>query len=585
MKNSTVNDGISPKKAAVRDIRSTLFSVGIFTAAINVLTLTGSFFMLQIYDRVIPSRSMPTLVGLSIIVVVLYGFYGFFEGIRSRILVRVGRTLDSHFNRIAYGAVIKSPLLVGEKTNGLQPVRDLDQVRSFLSSAGPGALLDLPWIPFYLVLCFAFHVWIGVAALIGAFLLISLTIATEVLTKRSVTAASEAGATRFTFLESFRRNAHALHAMGMIERTFARWNAVNTAYMDNHQRSADVAATFGAASRISRMLLQSAVMAVGAYLVIEQQATAGIIIASSILTSRAMAPVELTIAHWKNFVASRQSWKRLSASVDRILVPEPMPLPLPTRDLSVEGVSIIPPGSKRLVVRDATFNLKAGDGLGIVGPSASGKSSLIRSLVGIWMPVQGKVRLDGATLDQWSPEVLGAGIGYVPQEIEMFDGTVAENIARFEKGFDPENVIAAATLCDVHDLILRLPDGYETKIGEGGTVLSAGQRQRLALARALYKDPFLLVLDEPNSNLDADGEHALSRAITAVRARGGIVVVVAHRPSTLESVDLLLVMGNGQIQKFGPKQDILAKPRTPTPSTAPRPAKGYSITTNVGQPV
>ncbi len=327
----------------------------------------------------------------------------------------------------------------------------------------------------------------------------------------------------------------------------------------------------GAISKVLRMLLQSAVLGVGAYLVIIEQATAGIIIASSILTSRALAPVELAIANWKGFIAARQSWRRLNDLFTLMPIDkERLALPRPRGSLVAEHVSGAPPGVAKLVVQDIAFTLKAGQGLGIIGPSASGKSSLARLIVGVWQPARGKVRLDGAALEQWSPEALGAHVGYLPQTVELFAGTVAQNIGRFDEAAAAEEIIKAAKTAGVHELILRLPDGYETEIGENGAALSAGQRQRVALARALYGDPFLVVLDEPNSNLDAEGETALTQALLAVRARGGIAVVIAHRPSALAGVDLVLVMNEGKPQMIGPKDEVLMKVTRP-PSVAPMP--------------
>lgn len=554
------------------DCRQGLLLVGLFTGIINILMLTGSFFMLQVYDRVIPSRSLPTLLGLFGIVVVLYAFQGVFDTIRGRLLVRTGAILDERLSRYVYEAVVKLPLLQGFRPDGVQPVRDLDQIRSFLSSLGPAALFDLPWIPLYLALCFLFHFWIGVTALVGAILLVALTLLTESMTRAAVEAASRSAATRAGLLEAGRRNAEVLRAMGMIDRLFTRWAAVNRHYLKAQQRSSDAVGGLGSLSRVLRMLLQSSVLAVGAWLVINQQATGGVIIASSILTSRALAPVELAIAHWKSFVATRQSWGRLAELIDRLAAPAlSLVLPSPEKELAVEAVVVVPPGSQRLVVQNASFRLQAGDGLGIIGRSASGKSSLVRALVGVWPTMRGKVRLDGAALDQWNAELLGNHIGYLPQDVELFDGTIADNICRFESNPASDAIIEAATVAGIHDMVLRLPEGYETPIGEAGAALSAGQRQRVALARAVYKSPFLLVLDEPSSNLDAEGDQALAQAIVATRKRGGIVIVVAHRPASLAGIDLLLVMANGQVQHFGPKEDVLKQMMEGTRSLAPNP--------------
>jgi PrtD family type I secretion system ABC transporter len=546
--------------AAVASCKHAFLLVGLFSGVINVLMLSGALFMLQVYDRVLPSRSVPTLVALVLLVGVLFAFQGVLEFVRGRLLVRIGRSLDDDVNEKVYGAVVRIPLRARADADGLQPVRDLDQVRSFLSSAGPTALFDLPWMPLYLGLCFLFHFWIGMTALAGALVLVLLTLLAEVRGSGPAKAASRTGAARMALAEASRRNAEVLQAMGMAPRLARRWRDANKRYMDAQQRAADVSGGLATISRVFRLALQSAVLAVGAYLVINQQATAGVIIASSILTSRALAPVELAIAHWKNFLSARQSWRRLSDLIQRLVADEERTqLPVPAKHLALEGVSVAPPGEKRIVVDDVGFRLKQGQGLGVIGPSASGKSSLARAIVGVWLPARGHVRLDGASLDQWTAQDLGQHIGYLPQDVELFEGTVAENIARFEEKPDGEAIVAAARAADVHELILRLPDGYETWIGEAGTVLSAGQRQRVALARALYRDPFLVVLDEPNSNLDAEGDHALTQAILGVRQRGGIVVVVAHRPSALTGVDLVLAMTNGRAQSFGPKDEVLRK--------------------------
>jgi len=545
---------------ALAACRSAFVGVALFSGLINVLLLTGSLFMLQVYDRVLPSRSVPTLVGLAIMVGALYAFQGLLELLRGRILVRIGASLDESLSARVYESLVKIPLKTRGNGDGLQPLRDLDQVRSFLSGTGPTALFDLPWMPLYLALCFAFHPWIGMTATAGAVVLVVLTLLTELLTKDPTRAAASAATSRNALAEASRRNAEVLQAMGMAGRLAVLWGAQNDRYMGAQRRASDVAGGLGAISRVVRMVLQSAVLGVGAYLAIYQEVTAGVIIASSIVVSRALAPVELAIANWRGFVGARQGWRRLSDLLAAMPALEaPMPLPRPTAALSVEGVTVAPPGSRSPVVHDVSLQLRSGNGLGVIGPSASGKSSLIRALVGVWTPVRGKVRIDGAALEQWSPEALGRHIGYLPQDVELFDGTVAENISRFDRDADPEAILAAARAAGVHDLVLQLPDGYETRIGEGGASLSAGQRQRVALARALYGDPFLVVLDEPNSNLDAEGEEALSRAVLNVRGRGGIVVVVAHRPSALAGVDLVLAMRDGRVQAFGPKDEVLRK--------------------------
>jgi len=546
--------------AGLAACKGAFIAVGALTGVINVLMLTGSLFMLQVYDRVLPSRSVPTLLALGAMAAALFAFQGFLDMCRGRILVRIGSFLNENLNERIYDALARVPLKIQGKADGIQPVRDLDQIQGFLSGLGPTALFDMPWMPLYLGICFVFHPWIGITALAGALVLVSLTLWTEALTRAPAKATAEANARRLGLAEVTRRNAEVLQAMGMRGHLAAAWSDANERYRGSSVRTADVAGGLGAASRVLRMMLQSTVLAVGAYLAINQEATAGIIIASSILVSRALAPVELAIANWKGFVAARQSRGRLTDLLKMMEQSTPgTRLPPPTKSLAVEALNIAPPGQTKIVVNDASFALQSGQGLGIIGPSASGKSSLARGLVGVWTPARGKVRLDGAALEQWSSEGLGPHIGYLPQDVELFEGTVAENIARFSPDFDSDAVIEAARAAGVHELIVRLQDGYDARVGEGGVAVSAGQRQRIALARALYGNPFLVVLDEPNSNLDAEGDEALTRAILGARARGAIVIVIAHRPSALLGVDLILAMANGRVQAFGPKEEVLQK--------------------------
>ena len=558
IRGSVVSEARSDLAAALARCRSAFVGVGALSILINVLMLTGPLFMLQVYDRVLPSRSIPTLIGLGVLTAALYAFQALLEGIRARVLVRIGASLDESLGRRVHDLIAVLPLMVRGQGDGLQPVRDLDQIRSFLSGTGPAAFFDLPWIPVYLGICFLFHPLIGIAATIGGVLLAIVTLSTEMLTRVPTKTASELGAKRNALLEAAKRNAEVVRAMGMGSRLADRWSAINADYLQNHRRVSDVAGGFGTLSRALRLLIQSLVLGLGAYLVIMHDATPGIIIASSILVSRTLAPVELAIANWKSFVATRQARVRLNDMLELISTTgNPLQLLKPKHKLQVRHVAAVPPAERRIVLRDVDFEIEAGSALGIIGPSASGKSSLVRLIVGVWLPARGKVCLDGASLDQWSAELLGRYIGYLPQSVELFDGTVAENIARFEPDPDPQAVLTAAGAAGVHDLILNLSEGYETQIGEGGLTLSAGQRQRIALARALYGDPFLVVLDEPNSNLDDEGDRALAAAIMSVRRRGGVVVVVAHRPSALAAADFVLVLMDGEQQRFGPKQEVL----------------------------
>jgi PrtD family type I secretion system ABC transporter len=559
--------------AALSACRRALIALGLASALVNILYLTGSLYMLEVYDRVLPSRSIATLIGLSVLVLALYGFQALLDVLRGRILIRVGRSLGQSLSLRTYESIARLALRNPRQGDGLQPIRDLDQVRAFLSGTGPVALLDMPWLPLYIAVCFAFHTWMGVAALVGAILLIGLTLLTEAFTHEPTKAATELAVQRNALAESSYDNAEVLHAMGMTPQLGAMWHEVNVKYLDAHQRASDVGGTLGAISKVMRMVLQSAMLGIGALLVIQQQATAGVMIAASIIVARALAPVDLAIANWRNFVAFRQSWRRLNELLK--LMPEGeahLELPKPVSSLSVEGIRVVPPGGTRFVVQDVTFRLAKGRALGIVGPSASGKSSLARALIGIWPAAGGAVRLDEAKLDQWPASALGRHIGYLPQDVQLFSGTVTQNIARLESAPPSQAVIAAAMAAGVHEMILHLPQGYETDVGEGGASLSAGQQQRIALARALYGDPFLVVLDEPNSNLDSEGEEALTKAIAGVRGRGGIAVVIAHRPSALASVDLVLVMVDARAQFFGPRDEALAKLR-PAPAAPVVPLK------------
>ena len=546
--------------------------VFLFSILINVLYLTGSLFMLQVYDRVIPSRNIPTLTAIMGLATALYVFQALLDIVRARIFVRVGQAIERALSPAVFDAVVEMPLLTPRVGDGLQPIRDLATIRSFLAGGGPVILFDLPWLPFFLAICFLFHVLIGLAATVGAVVLVGIAIASEILTRGPVKQGSAVNSRQTALAGAANRNAEALASMGMTRALRDRWLAGNEELAAHQTRGSDIAGQLGAISKAFRFFLQSAVLAIGAYLVINQRATGGIIIASSVLTARALAPAELVIGHWKGAVAARQSWARLKVLLRQRLNPDDrLVLPAPTATLDVEELSVRAPGRPKALVGGVRFKLKAGEAVGIIGLSGSGKSSLARALAGVWQPASGAVRLDGAPVHSWDRERLGAHIGYLPQDVELFAGTVAENIGRFESPLESAAIIQAARAAGVHDLILRFAAGYETEVGEQGTLLSKGQRQRVALARSLYREPFLVILDEPNSNLDQEGDEALTDAILAVKARGGIVVVVAHRPNVIQTVDHVLVMVDGRMQAFGPKDEILkrvlARPPLQGPST------------------
>ncbi|RDJ22281.1 type I secretion system permease/ATPase [Bosea caraganae] len=548
---------------ALASCRSAFLAVALFSALVNILMLTGSMYMLQVYDRVLPSRSLPTLVALSIIVVALYVLLGLFDWLRQRILNRIGVALDRKLAAPVVGTILATQVRGGP--GGTQLSRDLDSVRGFLSGLGPTTLFDLPWIPLYGGLCFLLHPYLGWTLVAGAVLLILIALATEVLTRRPSTESARIGAERSALLEAARRNAEAVSALGMERRITALFDRVNDRYVATNLGASDLASTLGTLSKTVRFMLQSGMLGVGAWLVMNDQASSGVMIASSVLSSRALAPIELAIGSWRPFVGARQAWARLKAALG-----ESRPTPLvaperPTRRLTLSHLFVSAPGAQSPILKDVGFTLNAGQGLAVIGPSASGKSTLARTLVGVWPTMRGDLRLDGATLEQWSAEQRGAILGYMPQDVQLFAGSVAENIARFDPEMSEEAVLAAAKAAGAYDMILGLPKGFETPIGEAGGILSGGQRQRIALARALYRDPFLVVLDEPNANLDAEGDAALTGAIAGVRQRGGIVIVIAHRPSALAGIDLVLILAEGQVQAFGPKEEVLRKSLAATP--------------------
>jgi ATP-binding cassette, subfamily C, type I secretion system permease/ATPase len=546
--------------AALSECRRAFASVALFSAAVNLLMLAGPLYMLQIYDRVLSSRSVPTLVALSIFLVGAYAFQGALDLIRSRVVVRSAALLDHRLALTVHGAVIRLAVVTRHPGEGPQPVRDLDQIRAFLTGSGPIAIVDLPWVPLFLAICFLIHPWLGLASAAGAVVLFTMTLLTERASRAPARAAAQDAGVRSVMVEASRRSSETVIAMGMGGALAERWTGVNNRYIAATARLSDVAGSFGGVSKVLRLLLQSVILGLGAYLVIRQELTAGAMIAASIMMGRALAPIETAITNWRGFIAARQSVRRLSEALMR-LAPKSTAtaLPRPERSLDVEQVTVLAPGGTTPIVAGVQFGLRAGQALGVIGPSGAGKTSLVRVLVGIWRPAKGSVRLDGAALDQWDPELLGRHIGFISQTVELFDGTISENIARMSTAPDADAVLRAARAAGAHDMILRLPAGYDTRIGEGGEALSGGQRQRIALARALYGNPFLVVLDEPNSNLDSEGEVALRQAIAGAKARGAIVVLIAHRPSVLAVCDHMLVLANRVQQEFGPRDELLRK--------------------------
>lgn len=547
-------------RGLVRRYRGAFLTVVLLSAMLNLLILAGSLYMMLVYDSVLPSHSLSSLFGLFLLLLAVYAFQGAFDAMRSRILGDVAAGFDHALARRVQRAMSDASLRNGGRAgDGLAPMRDLESVRSFLAGPGPAILIDLPWMIFFIGVLMMLHVWVGVTALVGGALLVGLTLVTNRVTKEPTERLSSASAWRGQLAEKNLHHVEMLTAMGMRERMLDRWEQVNAYYLAAQASIARSVSTLGGFSKIGRMLLQSLILTVGAILVIDGKASGGVIFASSILSARALAPVDQAIANWRTLAAARLGWRRLAEVLSIPVAGAAIhtALPKPSRTLTVEQLFVAAPGTGQMVVGGADFTLNAGEGLAIVGPSAAGKSSLARALLGLWPAARGAVRLDGAALDQWRSDALGQHIGYLPQSVELMNGSVAENISRFDPLPSSDKVIAAARAAGVHDMIVALPNGYDTQVGQDGRNLSGGQQQRIALARALYGDPFLVLLDEPNSNLDAEGDSALAHAIRGIRERGGIAVLIAHRPSALANISHVLVMQGGRMQAFGPRDEIL----------------------------
>lgn len=553
------------KKAEVTSIseilagfRAALVSIFMISGVVNILALTGALYMLQIYDRVLTSQSIPTLATLSVLAISLYLFQGTLDVIRSQVLVRLGAKLDHRLAPLAHKVSIDMPRYGFSLAESMERGRDVDTIRNFFGGQGPMALLDLPWMPMYLAFVFFLHPLLGMVTFSGAIVLAALTLLTEIMTRRSINGTHQAGIDRLSIADSNVRNAEVLKAMGFAGRAVLRFETANSAHLAQQTRTHNIAGTLTGTSKVLRMILQSAVLGLGAYLTIQGELTAGAIIAASVASARALAPIDLAISQWKNVVAARRSYKRLGETVAAMPGQEMLvELPAPVGNLKVDNITVAAPGTGAVVLSGINFELTAGQAVGIIGPSGGGKSSLVKSVTGVWPHVRGCVRLDAAELDQWSDDALGEHIGYLPQDVTLMDGTIAENICRFEPEPDGNLILEAARNAGVHELITGLSDGYQTELGAKGTALSAGQRQRVALARALYRNPFLVVLDEPNSNLDAEGDAALTQAIEGIRARKGIAIIVAHRSSALAAVNLVGVIQGGKLSAFGPKDEII----------------------------
>ncbi len=538
-----------------------------FSMVINILMLAPSLYMLQIYDRVVATGNHATLLMLSLIIFFVFITMGLLEWVRSQILVRVSARLETLLNERIFGIAFQHALYSGR--GGGQALEDLTGLRQFLTGNGLFAFFDAPWMPFYIALLFAFHPWYGWFSVITGAILVAIAIINEKATAGMLEEANRVALAGRAQVGRNLRNAEVIEAMGMLRQVRRRWS--DTAYQVLELQSAvsSRAGLIAAVSKIFRLTSQSLILGLGAYLVIEREITPGFMIAGSILLGRALAPIDMIIGVWKGFINARGQYARLQELLRTPAPAEKMPLPPPRGEIQIENASIIPPGAKTPAIKNLSLTIERGDILGVLGPSGAGKSTLSRALLGVWPTASGKIRLDGAEIFAWNRDQLGPYIGYLPQDIELFEGSIGENIARFGD-IDPEKVVAAAKMADVHDLILRLPDGYDTIIGAQGGVLSGGQRQRIGLARALYGEPVLVVLDEPNSNLDEQGEQALANSINRLRERQATVIVVTHRHNILNHVSKLLVLNDGELVVYGRKDLVIAhlQKNQPQPATA-----------------
>jgi ATP-binding cassette subfamily C protein EexD len=536
-----------------------------------MLMLVGPLYMLQVYDRVLMSGSVPTLLALTWLIVGLMAVMGILEWVRSMVLIRVGARMDGLLSLRLFNATLD--YAATRPNANTQPIRDLDAVRQFMTGNGLFVFFDAPWMPVYLLVLYLFHPLLGLLATVGGLILIVLALVNERATKKLLTEASAESMKENQYIGSNLRNLEVIDALGMRDRILRRWLGFHEKVMGLQAKASDRAAAVTATSKTFRLLLQSLMLGLGAWLAIDQIITPGVMIAASILMGRALAPVDQMIGVWKQFVGARGSYERLNDLLTKIPAkPRTMTLPAPKGTLSAEAAVVAPPGAKLPSLRGVSFHISAGECIGVIGPSAAGKSSLARALLGVWPAAAGKMRLDGADITQWNRDELGPHIGYLPQDVELFEGTVAENIARFGE-LDAAKIVAAAQMAGVHEMILKLPQGYETPLGEGGASLSGGQRQRVGLARALYAEPKVVVLDEPNSNLDDVGEAALAQAVAAMRAKGTTLVLITHRPSILAQVDRIMVLREGLIDMFAPRDEVLAKFVRPAAPTQPALAK------------
>lgn len=543
---------------ARQEFRPLFWAVGLFSVFANLLMLTGPLYMLLVYDRVLGSRSEATLLALTLLIVFLFIIMGALDVSRGRIMARIGARFQNRLERRVYEASLRRAALDPNSSNAQTGLRDLEAVQRMLASPGLMAMFDLPWTPIFLAGILIFHYSLGLLALGGGAILVALALINQRMSRRPMLKSIETSQKAEILGDHLRNEAEMLQALGMRGASFKRWKATRDEALAQQVGANDISGSFSSITKTFRLLLQSAMLGLGAYLVLQNQLTAGAMIAGSILMGRALAPIEMAIGQWPVVQRGMKGWSNLSELLSSVPPEaERTPLPRPKAVLSVNQVTVVPPGEKQAALRMVSFDLQPGQAVGVVGPSGAGKSTLARALTGIWRPAGGKIRLDGAALDQFDPDVLGQLIGYLPQRVQLFDGTITENIARLSENPDPKQVVEAAQRAAAHDMILKLPDGYDTRVSQLGGRLSGGQIQRIGLARALYGDPVLLVLDEPNSNLDNEGSEAVNAAIRRMKAEGKAALIMAHRPAAIQECDLILMLEGGGRRAFGPKDEVL----------------------------
>jgi ATP-binding cassette subfamily C protein len=552
-----IDAGLAELRAARRESRGLYWAVGLFGFFVNLLMLTGPLYMLQVYDRVLGSRSVATLIALSGLVAFLFAMYGLLEFARGRVMARAGARFQARLDGRVFDAVLRKSALRGSDETAAN-LADLESVQRLMSSPALLALTDIPWTPVFLLGIFIFHPWLGFLALGGGVLLILLALINQFVSRTPLGKAGAASVGSDRMAAHLRDEAELVLSLGMREAAFQRWATSRTTALKAQINAADLSGSFTSLSKAFRLFLQSAMLGVGAYLVLQGELTPGAMIAGSILLGRALTPVEMTIGQWAMIERARRGWHNLAQLLSEVPPATPRTaLPRPKALLDVQQLTVVPPGQSMASLRMLSFRLDPGKALGVIGPSGAGKSTLAHALTGVWRPAGGHVRLDGATLDQYDPTVLGQYIGYLPQRVQLFDGTIAENIAKLSPTLDDTKVVEAAKKADAHDMIVALPQGYDTPVSVAGGQLSGGQIQRVGLARAMYGDPVILVLDEPNSNLDNSGSEALNAAIRSMKASGGSVIIMAHRPAAIQECELLLMLEGGVRTAFGPRDDVL----------------------------